>query len=358
MCSGRRVDVAADNLHDRLFERDYDLLLQTPIRTVRESLRWHRLEPRQGRYFPDELIVRLRALRRRGMTGIWSVTQFGIPDWMDVWSSEFADAFAEFAAFQARTFRDECDDVPIWAPVNEISYWSWAGGSLGHFGPCAHDRGHVLKRQLASAAIKASIAMREIDPRARLLHIDPVVNIVPDYKIDGIDDRLMAQAGVFEAWDMLSGSVEPELGGHTDLLDLVGINFYSDNQRFADGSMVPFGHPSFVPFHRLAARVARRYRRPLLIAETGAEGPFGIPWIRYMAHETKKVAAAYPVAGMTIYPVMDYPGWADGRHCECGLIRCDPTWSERQLRADHSEAAAEAAELWGEAIETTAIRGK
>src|SRR3954464_7886831 len=114
------------------------------------------------------------------MTAIWSLTQFGIPDWLDVWSTEFPEAFASYAGFLARRFREECDDVPIWAPVNEISYWSWAGASVGHFHPCVLNRGHVLKRQLVSAAILASRAVRRVDPRARLVHIDPLVSILPN----------------------------------------------------------------------------------------------------------------------------------------------------------------------------------
>ena len=31
------------------------------------------------------------------------------------------------------------------------------------------------------------------------------------------------------------------------------------------------------------------------------------------------------------YPVLDYPGWADGRHCVCGIIGSDAAWSERWL---------------------------
>ena len=41
-----------------------------------------------------------------------------------------------------------------------------------------------------------------------------------------------------------------------------------------------------------------------------------------------------PVEGICLYPVMDYPGWDDERHCHCGLIKVDEDWQERSLRED------------------------
>jgi hypothetical protein len=31
---------------------------------------------------------------------------------------------------------------------------------------------------------------------------------------------------------------------------------------------------------------------------------------------------------------MDYPGWEDNRHCECGLITLDAEWKSRGMRQD------------------------
>jgi len=38
-----------------------------------------------------------------------------------------------------------------------------------------------------------------------------------------------------------------------------------------------------------------------------------------------------------IYPVMDYPGWDNNRHCPCGLIELDEAWSGRSIRSDLAE---------------------
>jgi Glycosyl hydrolase family 1 len=334
LTSGSRVDSAAGNRHAFSFEEDYDLLASVGVCAVRESLRWYRIERRRGTYDVSEFVERLRALQTRGMRAIWSLTQFGLPDWVDIWSSEFPEIFATYARHIAETFRAEANDVPIWAPINEISYWCWASAKARLFAPSAMGRADELKRQLVTAAIAASRALCAVDARARLVHIDPLLNIVRRRPPTEIDAQALEAAGVFAAWDMLSGRREPELGGAAELLDIVGINFYPDNQQFLDGSTVPFRHPCFVPFHKLAATVAARYGRPLLVSETGMEGPAEGDWLRYMASEVGKAAAIVPFAGFCLYPVIDYPGWADRRHCRCGLIACEPGWSSRCLRAD------------------------
>src|SRR5215212_5831629 len=60
----------------------------------------------------------------------------------------------------------ESDAVPFWTPVNEISFWAWAGGSLGYINPFAHGRGNELKAILVRAAIASIEAVRDVNPNA------------------------------------------------------------------------------------------------------------------------------------------------------------------------------------------------
>jgi beta-glucosidase/6-phospho-beta-glucosidase/beta-galactosidase len=336
LSNGRRVDSASGNRHDVLFERDYDLLLGLGIAGVRESLRWNLMEPSPGVFNTGELTNRLVALERRGMRALWSLNHFGVPDWMDFWAPSFPEMLADYAVRVATLYRSISDAPPVWSPVNEISFWAWAGDK-GWFAPCTPGGGHALKRQLVRAAIMASRALRDVDPRCRLVHIDPIVNIV------GEDAGSIAteQAGAYEAWDMIAGRLEPELGGAPSLLDVVGVNFYPHNQRTADGTMISTDHPGFVPFHRLLDDVARRYQRPILVTETGTEGPECAAWLDYMSGEMHLAATSMDLAGLCLYPVLDYPGWEDGRHCECGLIASDPEWKVRWVRS-HMENAVSA----------------
>ena len=49
----------------------------------------------------------------------------------------------------------------------------------------------------------------------------------------------------YQAWDMLSGRIWPSLGGHPSYLDIIGVNFYPDNQFMLDGSAVPLGAATY-----------------------------------------------------------------------------------------------------------------
>ena len=70
----------------------------------------------------------LRAARGTGTQVIWDLAHWGWPDDVDIWSPSFIERFARFAGAVARVVRDETDAVPFYTPVNEISFWAWAGG--------------------------------------------------------------------------------------------------------------------------------------------------------------------------------------------------------------------------------------
>ena len=119
---------------------------------------------------------------------------------------------------------------------------------------------------------------------------------------------------------MLTGRVCPWLGGREDYLDVVGVNFYSDNEFTLDGETVFLGDLRYKPFARMLLDVHQRYRRPMLVTETGSEGDDRAPWLRYVARQcVAALAEGCELHGVTLYPVVSYPGWADGRLCENGL---------------------------------------
>lgn len=107
---------------------------------------------------------------------------------------------------------------------------------------------------------------------------------------------------------------------------------------------VPLGHWLYRPLRRLLAEVHARYGpgRPILLTETGAEGANGAGWLRYVGGEVRAaLGAGVPVEGICLYPVMDYPGWKDDRHCRCGLIRAEDAWRSRCVDEDLLDQIAE-----------------
>jgi beta-glucosidase/6-phospho-beta-glucosidase/beta-galactosidase len=319
---GSRLDLLAATGHDRLFRDDYEGLAQHGIHAVRDGLRWHLIETAPGRYDWSSFLPMLSAARDAGIQPIWDLCHYGWPDDIDIWSPAFVDRFAQFAAAAARLIKNETDDVPYFCSINELSFWAWAGGEVGRFNPCAHGRGAELKRQLVRASIAGIDAVRSVEPRARFITAEPLIYVDP-----GLGDAEHAKAAEvyrlsqYEALDMLVGTLEPELGGSADHLDIVGINFYPDNQWYHHGPTIPFGHHAYRPLSQMLVETYDRYRRPLLIAETGAEGSPRAAWLHYVCSEVEAaLQLGVPVEGVCLYPILDYPGWDNGRTCHVGLF--------------------------------------
>lgn len=319
---GRRLDLLAATGHDRAAEADYRRLAAMGIRTMRDGLRWHLIEKSPGQYDWSSFLPMLRAARKARVQVIWDLCHYGWPDDIDIWTPAFVDRFARFAGAAARLVREESDEVPFYCPVNEISFWAWAGGDEAIFNPMARGRGGELKAQLVRASIAAIEAVWQVDPRARIVHAEPLINIVADparpEDRDHANERRLWQYG---AWDMLAGRFCPELGGKPDYLGLLGVNYYSNNQWILNGPTVELGDPLYRPLRDMLAETYERYGRPMLIAETGAEGDFRPAWFRYVASEARAaMAAGVPLEGLCMYPVLHYPGWENERQCETGLL--------------------------------------
>jgi beta-glucosidase/6-phospho-beta-glucosidase/beta-galactosidase len=319
---GRRLDLIAATGHDEHAEADYRMLAEHGIRTVRDGLRWHLIESTYGHYDWSSFLPQLRAANHTGTQVIWDICHWGWPDDLDIWSPAFIDRFARFARAAAQVVHDETDAVPFYVPVNEISFWSWAGGSLAYINPLASGRGNELKAILVRASIAAIEAVREVEPRARIVHAEPAIHVVPrsDHPQDVQPARHYTLAQ-FEALDFLSGRSRPELGGRPDYVDIVGVNYYLHNQ-WIDGDLpIAVDDPQYCPFSSLLRDIYERYERPLFVAETGIEGDLRPAWLRIVGHEVIAARrAGIPVDGLCLYPIIDYPGWNDGRHCPTGLF--------------------------------------
>lgn len=341
---GRRVDAIVSVGHDVNALNDYTMLKNKGISTVRDSLRWHVIEKQPYIYDWSSFISMLRASIEADVQVIWDLCHFGFPADLDPWSSEFIQRFTAFATEAAVIFQNETDQIPFWCPINEISFWSYAGGEHGHFMPMGIGRGHEWKQQLARASIAAIRQLREVDSRARFMHSDPVIHVTaPEQTPETIIQAEKMRMSMFEAWDMIGGYVEPELGGKPEYLDIVGVNFYPSNQFTVDEKTVGFGELFYRPFVDILMEVWDRYKKQIIIAETGAEGANGSAWLRHISHEyTDAMQRGALIQGCCIYPVMDYVGWTNDRHCRCGLIELDENFIERSYNTDLLNAVSSA----------------
>jgi beta-glucosidase/6-phospho-beta-glucosidase/beta-galactosidase len=349
---GRRLDLMAATAHDRWAANDFRYLREHGIRSARDGIRWHLVEAEPGIYDWSSFLPVFRAARDAGVQVVWDLCHYGWPDGIDVWQDGFIDRFTAFAAATARLARQEGDGGSMFCPINEISYWAWAGGEVGRMNPVARGRGAELKRQLVRASIAAIEAIWSVDPAARIVHVDPVINVVA--ASDFPQDLAVAESyrlAQFEAWDMLCGRMAPELGGRSEYLDVLGVNFYYDNQWMLGGRELGLGHPLYRPFSDMLAETYARYRRPLFIAETGAEGLSRSAWLRSVSAEARAaVRAGVPVEGLCLYPILQYPGWEDDRICETGLFGAADQQGRRPVCEPLAEALRDEQRLWALAV--------
>lgn len=291
------------------------------LRTARDGLRWHLID-RGGAYDWSSWLSQLRAARDAGVEVIWDVMHWGYPDDLDFHSPAFVDRFARFARAAARVHAAETGEAPRWVAVNELSFWAWIAGDGGHWAPFGGG-GEVVKIQAVRAALAATAELRAVDPRARMVTSEPMIQIhaPEDPDEQQLTETFWANNGQFQALEMLLGMFRPELGGHAGAVDLIGCNYYTNNQWRLHGTTVPAGVHYYRPLSELLAGMYARFARPLYISETGCEGSFRPAWLRYVAGEVAAARArGTPVEGICLYPILDHPGWDDGRHCPNGLF--------------------------------------
>lgn len=319
-CS-ERLDMIAATQHDRFVDEDYARLLPHGFRAVRETMRWHLIERRRRAFDFSSVDPFVAAAERHGIQLIWDLLHYGTPCGVELFAPDFPERFGEFAAAAARYVHGRTHEVPLFTPINELSFFSWAAGEVGWFYPYGRGRGYELKQQLVRAWLSAVDAIRSVDARARIVSVEPLIHNVPPLGVQDVDGRAAAQrASQWEAWDLIAGVREPELGGHPAALDVIGVNFYHDNQWEVPGGEKIAWHvhprdPRWVPFHRLLQEAYERYRRPMFIGETSHVGAGRAEWIRELTSEVCiAMETGVPVEAICLYPIIDRFEWDDPGH--------------------------------------------
>ncbi len=342
---GRRLDLVTSTRHDEFANADYRRLAEHGIRVARDGFAWHRIEASPHRRDFSSFVPLVRAARRHGVRVIWDLMHFGWPEGIDIFMPQFVERFASFAGDAARVLVHEGDEAPWICPINEISFLAWAGADVAAFNPFVECRGFELKCQLVRASIAAIEAVRSVAPDARIVIHDPAFNVAaaPD-RPDEVDAAEASRLLQFQACDMLVGRTWPQLGGRPDYLDVIGVNYYPWNQWTFGTTLRPAerileGDPRYRPLSDIFVEWHERYRRPIYIGETGCEGHLRAGWLRTICDEAAiAIERGADLNGICLYPIVDFPGWGDDRHCQNG---CWGYADDDGNRAVHEPLAAE-----------------
>ncbi|SMF61221.1 beta-glucosidase [Allosphingosinicella indica] len=329
---GRRLDLIRATAHDSHVRSDYAQCREAGLGTIRDALRWHLIDASADRRDWSSWLPMLEAGVAEGVQVIWTLFHYGTPDRLDPMAPDFPAAFADYARAAAQLQRSVTGQSGLFCPINEMSFFAWAVGKR-YFLSASRTSGAAFKRQLVLAAIAAARAIRDADPDSHILWAEPLVHIAPrdrsSQEVRSAERRRLAQ---FEAADMLLGVTHPELGGRPDLADWLGLNFYPHNQWYYRGATIPLGHHEYRPLADMLVEAQARYAKPLLIAETGAEGSARPAWLHYVCDEVREARRrGARVEGICLYPVTAYPGWDNERHAEAGLFSSIMSDGRRRL---------------------------
>ena len=318
---GVRLDLIRATGHDKHVLQDYQLCRKLGFGTIRDGLRWHLIEKSPGNYDWSSWLPALEAAERAGVQVIWDLFHYGSPDHVDQAGADFPARFTDFALAAVEVQQSVSRRPPLICPMNEINFLSWAVDD-GYFPQVGPERQGWFKHQLVRSAIMATRAVKRRWPDTMVVWAEPLIHIAPhDRRRATVRAAEQNLRGMFEAYDWIMGTAEPELGGDPSLVDVVGLNFYPHNQWYYKGPTIPMGHHEYRPLRDMLLEMAERYGKPIFLSETGAEGTAKPSWLHYVCNEVREAMdLGAGIEGICWYPITAYPGWDNSRHAETGLL--------------------------------------
>lgn len=377
--TGRTLDEYELTGHYDRLEADLDLHAQLGVRAVRHGIPWHRIEPAPGRWDFEWADRPLEGLLARGIQPIVDLVHYGLPAWLEdaYLNPDYPARVAEYAARIAERYRGR---IHCYTPLNEPRVTAWYCGRLGWWPPFRRGwRGFVQVLLAICRGIVATVrAQLAVDPRIVHVHVD--ATDLYDTEVAALaDEAQRRQALVFLALDLVTGRVHERHELHDWLLangadaaalaafvaepvepDVLGINLYPlfSSKRLVATSRgtrirMPYAGADIV--ERLAAEYWRRYRRPLLIAETASEGTVARrrAWLDDSVRAVARARArGIPLVGYTWWPLYALVSWGyrEGRLPADAYLRQMGLWDLRRGDAGLERVATSLVERYAELV--------
>ena len=321
-----RKDYVSATGHDRHLKADLAAAMDLGIGVVREGVRWPQVDLGGGHYDWSSVKATQDAATECKITPIWDLCHYGFPDGCDPFSNECLERFTHYCRAVAEFVTSSAEGPYFFTPVNEITFFSAAASDLEWMYPFAKGREDELKRALVRMDIEGVKAIREIEPDARMVHVDPMIHAVPPPDRPDLADEARDEAyrEAYEAFDMLAGRLAPEFGGSPETLDIVGVNVYhySQVQLDTDKKREILGprDPRRKPLSELLQFAWERYHRPIMIGETSGYQDTRAEWLRMTMEEClKALNCGVDLHGICLYPFVDLPDWWTGKWAKIGI---------------------------------------
>jgi len=325
---GRR-DLVAETRHREHAQEDYAFLRHLGIGVAREGVPWPLVDRGGGRYDFSLIEPLIEAMHAQHVLPIWDLCHYGYPDALDPFGPDFVPRFADYAQAVAEYVLPRLPRPAFFTPINEITFFAFAGGEWGWTAPFGTSREtrFDFRLRLCEADIAAVKAIRRVEPGARMVHIDPLVNVVAPRERPDLAAAAWRETydDTFVAWDVIAGKRRPELGGTPDILDIVGVNCYSFGQmeyrEHGPHAALPPGDERIVPLCELLIHAHERYRRPMIVGETSGLEAGRAAWLRDVIQEAlAAVDRGVDLHGVCLFPAVDMPDWHKGIWVHNGLL--------------------------------------
>jgi beta-glucosidase/6-phospho-beta-glucosidase/beta-galactosidase len=319
------------------------MLRELGIAVSREGIPWPLVDT-GGQFDFSPIDPMIEAMGQARVLPVWDLFHYGYPDDLDPFSENFVPRFAAYCRAATEYVVARLRGPYFFTPINEITFFSFCGGEWGWVAPYRKSKEDRFKFRLllCEAAIAGVKAIREVEPTARMIHIDPLVQVVaprdrPD-QVAAANHETYVDS--FLAWDILCGKEHPELGGSPEILDIVGANNYSFGQmeyreQGPHAALEP-NDDRIKPLCDLLKLVWERYGRPIIIGETSGLGEGRAAWLKDVMEESlAAVNEGMDLHGICLFPAVDMQDWHTGEWLNNGI--CDLQDCEGDLRRAPAE---------------------
>lgn len=326
--SGIRISLLKETLHHRMVHQDYRALKQLGAKVVREGVCWSEVEILSYGYDFSVPKLFLQAAEALDIQIIWDLCHFGYPDGLSPTHPKFPSRFTVFCEQFTIFHLENSTQAPWLVPINEISFLSWHSGDMRGTVPFAVHSGWDIKYHLCKAAILGIKAIKAIALDAVVLAVEPLVRVHTSGRVH-FDPMEVERINNFQyqAMDIILGRDCPELGGEPALIDVIGLNYYYNNQWDQDNVTLewPDITSRMTPLSELLLSAQRRYDYPIILTETGHFGALRAQWLKETVAEcAKAISKGVDLRGICIYPVIDRPDWDNlSSYSNCGLWDLD-----------------------------------
>ena len=317
-CFGDRVDFLTITGHLDKIDEDYRNISLIDFKTVREGIRWSVVETSPYQYNWSGVEKILKAAKRHNIQVLWDICHFGFPTDITPMHPTFTKRFAALCRAFVKFYRTiNPDETLIVTPFNEVSFLAWLGGEVGGTSPFCIHYGIEVKYRIMRAFIEGVEAIKQEDANNRIMLTEPLVNMVPPLNPSAEQIAFAAKCNEsqFEVFEILSGRMYPELRGKPEYVDIIGCNFYYNNQwQAGTNDFLPWaneaGDTRWKPLSALLKGLYDRYQRPIVLSETSHPEEHRPEWTNFVSHECKRaIEMGVPLWGICWYPIIDRPDW-------------------------------------------------